>query len=79
MTTSVATWSSVTTHLLSVVISLGGGEHQEVRLHLPGEDLLSGLMVEINNERQGLGADELGNVLLSQLKRISLVHHQPAW
>ena len=60
------TW---TTHLLLVVVSLGGGEHQEVGLDLAREDLLGGLVVKINDQRQGLGADETGNILFSQLER----------
>merc|ERR1719245_831296 len=53
--------------LLLVVVSLGGGEHQEVGLDLAREDLLGGLVVKINDQRQGLGADETGNILLSQV------------
>ena len=58
------------THLVFVIISLGRGEHEEVRLHLSGENLLCGLVVEINNEGQRLGTDELGNIFLRQLNNI---------
>ena len=61
--------AKINTHIVSVRVGLDAEESKEVGLDVAGEDLLSGLMVEINNERQGLGADELGNVLLSQLKR----------
>ena len=60
------TW---TTHLLLVVVSLGGGKHQEVGLDLAREDLLGGLVVKINDQWQGLRADETGNILFSQLER----------
>ena len=57
-------------HLVIVIVSLGRGEHQEVRLHLTGENLLGGLVVEINDQRQRLGSDKLGNTLLGQLENI---------
>ena len=53
-----------------MVVSLGGGEHEEVRLDLTGENLLCGLVVEVDHKWQGLGTDELGNVLLGQLDNI---------
>ena len=58
-----------TTHLFLVIIGLGGGEHQEVGFDLTGENLLSGLVVEVDNKGQRLGADELGNILLGQLNK----------
>ena len=59
-----------TTNLVLMIISLGGREHQEVGFDLTGENLLGGLVVEIDNKGQRLGADELGNILLGQLDNI---------
>ena len=53
--------------LLLVVISLGGGEQEEVRLDLAREDLLGSLVVEVNNKGQRLGGHEFSNLLLSDL------------
>ena len=60
----------MTTHLVCVILGLGRGEHEEVRLHLTGEDLLGGLVVEIDHKRQRLGTDKLCNILLGQLDNI---------
>ena len=57
-------------HLVIVIVSLGRGEHQEVRLHLAGENLLCGLVVEINNQGERLRTDELGNLIRRQLNEI---------
>ena len=53
-----------------MVVGLCGGEEKEVRLNFTGENLLSGLVVEVDNKGQRLGADELGNILLGQLGNI---------
>ena len=50
-----------------MIISLGRGEHEEVRLDLAGENLLSSLVVEINDKGQGLTGDKLGDIFLRQL------------
>ena len=62
----------MTTHLLSVVISLGGGEEEEVRLDLAREDFLCSLVIEVNNKGKRLGRHELSNLLLSDLRETKL-------
>ena len=62
--------TGLTTHLVCVVLGLCGGEHEEVRLDLSREDLLSGLVVEVDDKWQGLRPDKLCDILLSQLKTI---------
>merc|ERR1719158_2334148 len=51
--------------LVLVVISLGGGEQEEVRLDLAREDFLSSLVIEVHNKGKRLGRHELSNLLLS--------------
>merc|ERR1711884_913662 len=51
--------------LVLVVISLGGGEQEEVGLDLAREDLLGSLVIEVHNKGQRLGRHELSNLLLS--------------
>lgn len=49
--------------LLLVLISLVADEHEEVVLDLSGEDLLGGLMVEVDQEGKGGAGHELGDGL----------------
>ena len=53
-----------------MIISLGRAEQQEVGLDLSREDLLSSLVVEVNDKGQGLGGHKLGNVLFLKLKHL---------
>ena len=51
-------------YLIFMSFRLGREEGEQMSLDLPREDLLSRLMVEIDDQRQGLAADELENSLL---------------
>merc|ERR1719336_2595376 len=49
-----------------MVISSNRREEEEVGLDLSWEDLLSSLMVEVNNKWKRLGGDKLGDLFFSQ-------------
>ena len=49
-----------------MVVGLCGGEEKEVRLYFTGENLLSGLVVEVNDQRKRLRSDKLGDSLLGE-------------
>ncbi len=44
-----------------------GQEHEDVASDLSTKDLLSSLVVEVNDEGKGVTLDELGNVLFGQI------------
>ena len=49
-----------------MVVSLCGGEEKEVRLNFTRENLLSGLVVEVNDQGKRLRSDKLGDSLLGE-------------
>ena len=49
------------THVISVRVGLDTEEGEEMRLDVAREDLLGGLLVEVNHKGQLLASDEGGN------------------
>ena len=57
----------MSTHSVSMALSLGRGEDKEMGLDLSREDLLGSLMVKVDDKRKRLAADKSCNCLLGYL------------
>jgi len=58
----------VNTYSVSMAVSLGRWENEEVRLDLAREDLLGSFMVEVNDKWERLAADESDNGFFCDLQ-----------
>ena len=59
--------AKINTHIVSVRVGLDAEESKEVGLDVAGEDLLSGLLVKVDNKGQRLASDEGSDSFLSDV------------